>query len=122
VLVRRRIGAGVLYLGTVPVEYFGACRRDAHLDDQTWRLYRALAVAAGIRPPVTVDSPLVTVDGLRHADGTRYTWLVSTAADELTVKPEPAGAHRLVDVLTGEDLTDGCTLPPYGVRVARAVH
>jgi endo-1,4-beta-mannosidase len=119
VLVRRRIGAGVLYLGTVPVEYFGSARRDANLDDQTWRLYRALAVAAGIRPPVTVDSPFVAVDGLRHADGTRYTWLVSSAADELTVKPEPAGPDRLVDVLTGEDLTDGCALPPYGVRVAR---
>jgi endo-1,4-beta-mannosidase len=121
VLVRRRVGAGVLYLGTFPIEYFGAARRDANLDDQTWRLYRALARAAGIRPPVTVDTPLVSVDELGHADGTRYTWLVSSAAEEITVRPEPAGELRLVDVLTGEDLTDGCPLRPFGVRVARQV-
>jgi endo-1,4-beta-mannosidase len=121
VLVRRRIGSGVLYLGTFPIEYFGAARRDANLDDQTWRLYRALARAAGIQPPVTVDTPLVSVDEIVHADGTRYSWLVSTSAEEITVKPEPSGDLRLLDVLTGEDVTDGCPLRPFGVRVARQV-
>jgi endo-1,4-beta-mannosidase len=121
VLVRRRIGAGALYLGTFPVEYFGAARRDANLDDQTWRLYRALATEAGIRPAVAVDSPLVATDEIVHADGTRYTWLVSTSAEEITVKPEPTGEVRLLDVLTGEDVTDGCPLRPYGVRVTRQV-
>lgn len=121
VLVRRRIGAGVLYLGTVPVEFFGAARRNANADDETWRLYRALAREAGIRPPVTVDTPLVAADEIVHADGDRYTWLVSGAADEITVRPEPAAAIRLIDVLSKEDVTDGCVLPPYGIRVMRQV-
>jgi endo-1,4-beta-mannosidase len=121
VLVRRRIGAGVLYLGTFPVEYFGAVRRDANLDDETWRLYRALAREAGIQPPVTVDSPLCAVDEIVHADGTRYTWLVSGAAEETTVRPLLAADIRLVDVLSKEDVTDGCVLAPYGIRVMRQV-
>jgi endo-1,4-beta-mannosidase len=121
-LVRRSLGAGALYLGTVPVEFFGATRRDSNLDDETWRLYRALARAAGIEPPVTVDSPLCSVDEIVHADGTRYTWLVSGAPSETAVQPLLADPGlRLVDVLSTEDITDGCVLPPYGVRVARQV-
>ncbi|GAA3383035.1 beta-mannosidase [Cryptosporangium minutisporangium] len=117
VLVRRRIGAGSLYLGTVPFEYFGAVRPDAHPDDEVWRVYRALAAEAGVRAPVRVDSPLVTVDCLEHEDGTRFVWFVSLSPEPQTVVPDAPG--RLVDVLTGEDVTEHCALPAWGVRVAR---
>ena len=117
VLVRRRVGAGALYLGTVPIEYFGAVRPDAHLDDDVWRLYRALAAEAGVRPLVRVDSPDVTVDCVVHEDGTRFVWLISLAPESIAVVPDAPG--RLVDVRTGEDLSTHCAVPPYGVRVAR---
>ncbi|SHN38614.1 cellulase family glycosylhydrolase [Cryptosporangium aurantiacum] len=117
VLVRRRIGSGALYLGTLPVEYFGAVRPDAHPDDEVWRLYRALAAEAGVRPAVRVDSPAVTTDYLVHEDGTRFVWLISLAPEPLSIVPDAPG--RLTDVLTGEDVTERCDLPAYGVRVAR---
>ena len=120
-LVRKRVGNGALYLGAYPVEYFGATRPNANVDDDTWRLYRALACEAGIRPAVTVDSPQVAVDHVVHADGTTYTWIVSTCPDELGVRPAVADGVRLVDVSDGSDLTDHFVLPPFGVRVARQV-
>jgi hypothetical protein len=120
ILVRRRVGAGALYLGTLPVEYFGAVRPDANLDDDVWRLYRALAVEAGVRPLVRVNSPDVTVDCVVHEDGTRYAWLISLVSSPRSIVPDTAG--RLIDVRTGEDLTARCDLPPYGVRVARCIN
>ena len=120
-LVRRRVGTGAIYLGAYPVEYYGAVRRNAHDDDQVHRLYAALATEAGIVADVHVNDPHVAVDELRHDDGTRYTWLISTNPEPLVVEPVVIGASRLEDVLTGEDLTTACALPPFGVRVARHV-
>jgi len=118
-LTRRRVGTGAIYLGAYPVEYYGAARRNANNDDQVHRLYRALAVEAGIVPDVRVADARVAIDELRHANGTRYTWLVSTSPEALIVTPILTGKERLVDVMTDEDITTSCALAPYGVRVAR---
>ena len=118
-LIRRRIGTGCIYLGAYPLEYFGAVRRDAHEDDEVFRLYAALAAEAGIEPDVKVPQPRIYVDQLEHADGTRYSWFVSTDPDPVVVTPQPVPGRTLVDVRNGEDLSTSFGLPPFGVRVAR---
>jgi endo-1,4-beta-mannosidase len=118
-LVRNRVGAGAVYLSAYPVEYYGASRRDAHTDDQVWRLYEALAAEAGIRRPVHAEGPQVFTDQLVHADGTVYTWLVSTSPDEISVALQLDGGGKLADVSTGETVGDLISLPPFGVRVLR---
>lgn len=118
-LLRQRHDAGAFYLFTYPIEYFASARTDDGCADDTWRLYQAIATEAGITPPVHVDNPAVCVDQMRHEDGTLYSWLISRHPGTLIVKPVPTDGSRLVDVLDGEDVTDECLLPPYGVRVLR---
>jgi endo-1,4-beta-mannosidase len=120
-LTRNRTGRGAVYLSAYPVEYFGAVRPDAHADDQVWRLYAALAREAGIRPAVHVEDPQVFTDQMVHADGTVYTWVVSTSPGELSVTPRMASGGKLADALSGEIVPDVLTLPPFGVRVLRHV-
>jgi endo-1,4-beta-mannosidase len=120
-LTRNRTGDGAVYLSAYPVEYFGAERRDAHADDQVWRLYAALAREAGIRPAVHVEDPQVFTDQMVHADGTVYTWVVSTSPGGMSVTPQMASGGKLADALSGEIVPDVLTLPPFGVRVLRHV-
>jgi endo-1,4-beta-mannosidase len=118
-LVRHRLGDGIAYLGAYPLEYFGSARRDAHVDDEVWRLYAALGADAGITPQVITGDPTVWADQMVHSDGSTYTWLVNTGADSVTVKPQTDSGDRLVDVLTGDDVTDGARLDEFGVIVTR---
>ena len=118
-LLRRRVGPGALYLGAYPIEYYGAVRDNAFEDDDVWRLYEALAREATIMRAVHVDGPRVFAESLVHADGTRYTWLVSTSPEALDVQPELSVPDRLVDAVTREDVTDSCHLSPFGIRVLR---
>jgi endo-1,4-beta-mannosidase len=118
-LLRQRTGTGACYLGAYPIEYFGAMRPAAHDNDETWRLYQALAIEAGITPEVKVTEPRVWTDHMFHRDGTHYTWLVSSLPDTVTVDPAPCRGVRLIDIVDGSDATGHCTLPPYGVKVLR---
>lgn len=116
-LLRRRVGAGAVVLSAYPVEYFAACTARANPED-TWRLYRALAVETGTLGPVTVARPDVWVDGLVRDDGARFVWFVSASPEPLTVTPAlPAGA-RLVDLDVGAP-AEVVALEPYGVAVLR---
>jgi endo-1,4-beta-mannosidase len=119
-LVRSRVGAGAMYLSAYPVEYYGSARRDAHADDQVWRLYAALAREAGIRPAVQIEGAQVFADQMVHADGTTYTWLVSTSPSEVSVTPRLAEGDNLVS-LTGQPAGASVTLPPFGITVLRHV-
>jgi endo-1,4-beta-mannosidase len=114
-LLVRRIGAGSLVLCTYPVELMAA-RTPAVNPDDTVSLYRALAAHAGLFSPVTVDDPRVACDALVRDDGTRFAFLVSHAAEQLTVKPALGGGERLVS-LVGEDVNGSVTLPEFGVAV-----
>ncbi|HYQ65150.1 cellulase family glycosylhydrolase [Actinophytocola sp.] len=113
VLLRRRHGAGHLVLCTFPLEGMAAALPHVN-PEPTYRIYDALAAMAGVSRPVTVADPLVHAAELRHRDGRRFVWLVSQAAEELTVKPVTGG--RLHDLAAGEP-ADEVTLRPYGVRV-----
>ena len=118
-LVRNRLGAGAIYLSAYPIEYYGAARRNAHADDEVWRLYEALAGEAGVRRPVHVEGPQVFTDQLVHDDGTVYTWLVSTSPDAMSVALQLDGSGKLTDASTGETVGNLITVPPFGVRVLR---
>ena len=115
-LVINRVGAGTLVLGTFPLEYLAAAQGRVN-PEPTWRIYRALAVHAGVVRPVTVDDPRVLVDGLVHADGRRFTWLVSESAEPLTVRPMPADAATTLTDPGGATAVGDVDLEPYGVRV-----
>lgn len=82
--------------------------------EQTHRLYAALAELAGAARPVTAGSPYVAADTLVREDGTRFVWLVSQSADELTVRPSADGE---LHELTGGDPVVDVVIAPYGVRV-----
>ncbi|NUR08283.1 MAG: cellulase family glycosylhydrolase [Nocardioidaceae bacterium] len=115
-LLRRRHGDGQAVLSTYPLEHLAAATPRVN-PEPTWRLYRALAVEAGATPSVTVDDPRVLVDGLDHADGSRFVWLVSETPEQTKVTPRtPAGIQlRTLDDAPAADVL----LPPYGVRVLR---
>ena len=84
--------------------------------DATSTLYDALAVYAGARRPVTVDDPRVAADVLVRADGTRFAWLVSQAAEPVTIKPQLSSGSQLCD-LDGAPVSETVTLAPFGVGV-----
>ena len=111
-LLRRRTGAGWMVLGTFPFEHFAA-RTPAVNPEATWRLYDALAVAAGIERPVTVPDGRVAAAELQHDDGRRFVWLINHSERAVTARPEARG--QLVD-------SDGAPvqqvrLDPFGVVV-----
>jgi endo-1,4-beta-mannosidase len=114
-LLVRRAGAGALILCTYPIEYMAAITPGAN-PDATSTLYNALAIYAGARRPVTVDDPRVAADILVHADGTRFAWLVSHAAEQVTIKPQLSSGSRLCD-LDGAPISGPVTLSPFGVGV-----
>lgn len=114
-LTRKAVGAGQVLLCTYPLEYLAAHSARVNPED-TWRLYRAVAVAAGCDWPVTVDRPDVLVDGIVDESGRRFAWCVSESEASLTVGPTVAAGHHLHE-LDRADPVHEVTLPPYGVRV-----
>ena len=110
-LLRRRVGAGSLILGTYPLEHLAAGTPRVN-PNAVQRLYDALAEAAGVERTVRVEDPRVAADVLVHEDGTRYAWLVSQADETLAVKPTLVGAA----LRAGQE---SVMLAPYGVAVLR---
>ncbi|HET8615078.1 MAG TPA: cellulase family glycosylhydrolase [Actinomycetales bacterium] len=116
-IVTKRHGDGLMVLCTYPLEHMARCRSRVNPED-TWRLYAALAEAAGARAGVVVDNPLVLVDGLVHADGRHFVWFVSESAEPVTVTPSLKDGARLRPLLADDADPPGVVaLPPYGVRV-----
>ena len=81
-------------LCTYPIEHMAAATPRVN-PEGTSVLYDALAVHAGVSRLVTVEDPRVAADILVHADGTRFAWLVSQAAEPFAVKPQLAAGLRL---------------------------
>ena len=107
-LVECRHGRGRTVLCTYPVEYFAARRGRVNPED-TWRLYDALAVEAGVTRPAHVDDPLVMVDSLRTADGTQYTIVLSQHDEPVEVSIDYDDGGR----------SDPVRLEPLGARLVR---
>jgi hypothetical protein len=111
-LLHRTVGAGAVILCCYPLEAMAGA-------GDTWRLYTALAHAAGAHPVVRVDEPRVLADCLDRDDGTRFVWLVSQAPAPVTVTPRTHTGTPLCDLRSGTRMST-VELPPFGVRVLRA--
>jgi len=110
-LLRRTLGAGALVLCTYPLEHMAA-RTPAANPEDTWRLYSALADAAGVARPVRVEDPRVLTGRLRTGRGER-TILVNCSFETIDVelRAEPG---------RGLSLPAELALPPAGVAVLGA--
>ncbi len=85
-LLRNRIGDGWAVLCTYPLEYMASTQPDVN-PEATYRLYQALAMAAGVRREATVDDPLVFADVLVHEDGRRFQVLLSQHDGSVEISP-----------------------------------
>lgn len=120
-VVTKRHGDGLMVLCTYPLEHMARCRPRINPED-TWRLYAALAALADVRYDVVVDDPRVLVDGLVHADGRRFVWLVSESDEPVTARPStPAGMCLRPVLPDGVDPSGAVVLSPYGVKVMELV-
>jgi endo-1,4-beta-mannosidase len=109
-LVRHALGAGSTVLCTYPIEHLAARTPGANPED-TWRLYSALAEAAGVARAVRVDDPRVLVGRIRSGESERAL-LVNSAGDQIAVEPILSGVE--LDAAAGP-----LTLEPFGVAVIR---
>jgi endo-1,4-beta-mannosidase len=113
-LLRHQVGGGAIVLCAYPLEYL-ALHGPRGAPDDTWRLYRALAVDTRTAGPVDSGRRDVLVDTLERDDGATFVWLVSHADEAVTVTPT-GGA--LTD-LDGTTAVREITLDPLGVAVLR---
>jgi Cellulase (glycosyl hydrolase family 5) len=84
-LLRHRLGAGAIFLCTYPLEHMAARTPRVNPED-TWRLYSALADAAGVSRGVRVEDPRVLAGRLRTGSGERVL-LVNCSLDTVGVTP-----------------------------------
>lgn len=112
-IVVKEHGAGRAILSTVPLEHFASRQRDAN-PEETWRLYRALANAAGIENPLGIDDPLVLADSLVRDDGVRFHILVSEHPERVLVEPVCSGP---LTTLNGQAVAPQVEIGPYGAVV-----
>ncbi len=108
-LLRNRLGAGETVFGTYPIEHMAA-RTPAANPEDTWRLYSALAVEAGVSRLVRVADPRVLVGLVRSGDST--TALFVNCSDE-AVTAEPVVAQD-VELQAAPELQ----LEPFGVAAS----
>lgn len=83
-IIERRHGTGRAVLCTYPLEYLAA-RQAAVNPESTWRLYEALAQAAGVVRQSHVDDPRVLADALITRDGRTVDVLISQHDEPVTV-------------------------------------
>ena len=83
-LLERQVGRGAMVLCPYPIEHMAAGTPGAN-PENTWRLYGALAQAAGITVPLSVSDPRVMVGGLR-SKGRQVVLVVNTSHEQLEVK------------------------------------
>ncbi len=114
-LLRRSVGSGAMVLCTYPIEHLASMTPRVN-PEATSTLYDALAAFAGVSRPVTVDDPRIAADILVRADGARFLWLVSHAAEPVTAKPQLAAGLRLAE-LDGSAVGGTIGLDPFGVSV-----
>ena len=110
-LVRHTLGRGAAVLCTYPLEHMAARTPRVNPED-TWRLYSALADAAGLARPVHVDDPRIVAGRIRTGRGER-TVLVNCSFD--TIGAEVLSAPGLEPAVPGV-----VTLRPSGVAVLGA--
>jgi endo-1,4-beta-mannosidase len=109
-LLRHPLGSGATVLCTYPIEHFAARTPGVNPED-AWRLYSALATAAGVARPVRVADPRVLVGRIRSGDSETVLF-VNTAAESIAAEPILSGAEL-------DPAADELTLEPFGVAAVR---
>ncbi len=103
-------------LCTYPVEHMAA-RTPRVNPESTWRLYAALASAAGVQRPLAASDPRVMTGRLRTPAG-ELAMIVNTSAEQVEVGLVTTGdvsyGHR--DATPGEALKQ-LVLPPFEVEI-----
>ena len=106
-LLRNPLGSGCALLCTYPLEHMAARTPWAN-PESTWRIYSALATAAGVARPVRVDDPRVLV-GLLQGGATDTVLFVNCSPDTIVADPI---------LEEGRELAEGPpTLDPFEVAV-----
>jgi endo-1,4-beta-mannosidase len=93
-LLRHRLGAGQTVLCTYPLEHL-ASRTPWANPENTWRIYSALATAAGVVRRVSVDDPQVLA-GVLTSDARDTAVLVNCSSSAVSLRPvdpHPTGAE-----------------------------
>jgi len=83
--------------------------------EPTWRIYAALADAAGVTPDVRVHDPRVIVGEMVHDDGRQFVWL--TNASDAKLACEPIVKKGSLRELGGGKVRPSVELEPFGVVV-----
>ncbi len=119
-LLERRIGRGAMVLCTYPIEHMAASTPRAN-PENTWRLYGALAQAAGIALPLSVSDPRVMVARLRSA-GNELALVINMSPEQrnvklVTLEGSSYGRYQAVSNSPVEVLV----LPPFEVEVLKLI-
>jgi endo-1,4-beta-mannosidase len=109
-LLRHRVGAGSTVLCTYPIEHMAAKTPRVNPED-TYRIYSALAEAAGVARPVRVEDPRVLVGRIRSG-GAETALFVNTSGDAISLQPVLSGIEL------GHDMGE-LTLEPFGAASIR---
>ena len=109
-LLRHAVGSGSTVLCTYPIEHMAA-RTAAVNPESTWRIYSALAVAAGVARPVRIDDPRVLVGRVRSGALAKALF-VNCSSERIAAEPILSGVA--LDLPAGE-----LTLEPFGVAAVR---
>ena len=115
-LLSRQIGTGSVVLCTYPVEHMAA-RTPRVNPESTWRLYAALAAAAGVQLPLAASDPRVMTGRLRTGAG-EVAVLVNTSAQQVEVALVTTGTalYGRGDTASGEPLQE-LVLAPFEVEI-----
>jgi endo-1,4-beta-mannosidase len=111
-LLRNRLGAGSAVLCTYPLEHMAARSPGVNPED-TWRIYSALAIEAGVERAVRVDDPRVLVGLIRSGESETALFL-NCAAEPMTVDP-------IISALELNLPTASLALEPFGVAAVRCI-
>jgi hypothetical protein len=98
-LLRNPVGAGATVLCTYPIEHMAARTPRVNPED-TWRLYAALADAAGVVRPVTVSDPRIVAGTVRHG-GSTTSLLVNCSAEPIVAEPLLDGGGAIAPRVIG---------------------
>jgi endo-1,4-beta-mannosidase len=115
-LLSRRVGAGAVVLCTYPVEHMAA--RTARVNpESTWRLYAALAAAAGVQRPLAASDPRVIIGRLRTGSG-EVAVVVNTSAQQVEASLVTPGSvsYGRREPAPGEAVKQ-LVLPPFEAEI-----
>ncbi|MGC1237624.1 MAG: cellulase family glycosylhydrolase [Acidimicrobiales bacterium] len=112
-LLRRRVGKGSMIFCTYPLEYMAAKTARVNPED-TWRLYAALSLEAGVDRVISIADPRVMVGRLVVGDHERA--VVVNLSDSQVVAELATTGATYADEPSGDAVSE-ITLAPFGVHV-----